>query len=72
MAFTIKYPNIQNHRVLAHRYRRMARAVLKNQEGKKAEGDNTYVQLIKMAEEHERVYAVLGRKRGQTFIFIRR
>lgn len=69
---TIKHPNIQSHRVLAQRYRRMASSALRKQQGKKAEGDNTYAQLIEMAKEHERAYAVLGRKRGQTFIFIRR
>lgn len=70
---SIKQLNIQNHRTLAQRYRNMARAAQGQQRGSRSEVDNaTYAQLIEMAEDHERAYRVLGKKRGQTFIFVRR
>lgn len=59
---------IQSHPVLAQRYRAMARAYLSRDGFDK----HVYDQLVEMAEEHERKSRIYGRKRGKTFIFIRR
>jgi hypothetical protein len=68
----IKSLNIQNHYTLASRYRRMASACLHNQKSNDGSKDETYLQLVGLANEHERKAKVFRKRNPPTFIFVRR